>query len=209
MPKSLKLPASYYQKDDVVSLSKDLIGKVLVSKIGGKLTSGLIVETEAYDGRNDRACHAYGGRMTSRTRVMYESGGRAYVYLCYGIHHLFNIITNKEGLADAILIRALEPVDGIPGMLRRRGMEELAPRICAGPGCVSRALGISTQAHNRLDLTGDQVWIEDRGIEVASNRIIASPRVGIDYAGEDALLPWRFRLASDNGKPSRYASKAK
>lgn len=194
MPICVKiLPRSFYSRDDVVRISKDLLGKVLVSRFEGVLTAGKIVETEAYCGRDDRACHANNGRRTQRNEVMYGEGGHAYVYLCYGLHHLFNVVTNRAGTADAVLVRALEPLDGIETMLRRRGMPRLAPRLSAGPATLTEALGIGVR-HNAFDLRGDAIWIEDRGIDLRPREIIASPRVGIDYAGKDALRPWRFRI---------------
>lgn len=198
---SSKLPRSFYQRDDVVQISRDLIGKVLCTKVDGVLTTGKIVETEAYDGRNDKACHAHMNRRTKRTEVMYGKPGHAYVYLCYGIHNLFNIVTNNEGLADAVLVRAIEPLEGIEEMLVRRNKEKLQPSVGNGPGIISQALGI-TREHYGVDLLGNTIWIEDRGFEFAEKEIEASPRIGVDYAGEDARLPWRFTV-----KGSRWISK--
>ena len=196
-----KLPRSFYERDDVVQISRELIGKVLCTKVEGILTTGKIVETEAYDGRNDKACHAHLNRRTKRTEVMYGKPGHAYVYLCYGIHNLFNIVTNKEGLADAILIRGIEPLDGIDKMLLRRNKEKLQPSVGNGPGILSQALGINRD-HYGIDLLGDIIWIEDRNIAVGEDEIEASERIGIDYAEEDAKLPWRFTL-----KSSKWVSK--
>ncbi|MBA2368300.1 MAG: DNA-3-methyladenine glycosylase [Candidatus Protochlamydia sp.] len=198
-----KLSLSFYQQDDVVELSQLLIGKVLVSYIDNRLTSGIIVETEAYRAPDDRASHAYGMRRTKRNQMMYEAGGYAYVYLCYGIHPLLNIVTNKEGMPHAILIRAIEPINGIDTMLERRKLSKLERRLTAGPGAAARALGI-TMDHNGLPLTGSRLWIQEGLKEILPENIIASPRVGIDYAKEDALLPWRFRL-----KASPWTSPAK
>ena len=177
----------------MVQISKELIGKVLCTQFNGQLTTGKIVETEAYNGRTDRACHAYPNVRTARTETIYGPPGHAYVYLCYGIHHLFNVVTNKEGLADAILIRAIEPLPGEEIMLERRNQSSLKPMIANGPGKMSQALGIRT-AHNSEDLTGDTIWIEDRGVLLTDRDILASPRIGVDYAGDDAQLPWRFTL---------------
>ncbi|MFZ6050466.1 DNA-3-methyladenine glycosylase [Halocola ammonii] len=198
-----KLPRSFYQREDVVQIARDLLGKQLVTEIGGVRTSAKIVETEAYKGSTDRACHAFNYRKTKRTAVMFEPGGVAYVYLCYGIHHLFNIITNIEGEPDAVLIRAAEPLEGIEEMLARREMTELKARLTAGPGSLSKALGIRKE-QTGVDLTDDQIWLEDYGETISSELIIASPRVGIDYAGEDAKLPWRFRV-----KENKWVSPAK
>jgi len=199
MPK--KLPRSFYSRDDVVQISRELIGKVLCTNVNGVLTSGRIVETEAYDGRNDKACHSHLNKRTKRTEVMYGKPGHAYVYLCYGIHNLFNIVTNQQDLADAILIRAIEPVDGIDEMLKRRNKEKLHPSVGNGPGIISQALGINRD-HYGIDLLGDAIWIEDQGADVSDDEIKASERIGIDYAEEDAQLPWRFTL-----KGSKYVSK--
>ena len=198
-----KLPISFYTKDNVVGISKELLGKYLCTHIDGRYTCGMIVETEAYSGINDKACHAHLNRRTKRTEIMYATGGVAYVYLCYGIHHLFNIITNVKKQADAILIRAIEPTDGLDVMLQRRKMDELAPKITAGPGTVSQALGIN-KTHYGESLFANKIWLEDRGVEINDSAIIASPRVGVAYAEEDALLPWRFRI-----KGNIYTSKAK
>lgn len=166
-------------------------------------TGGRVVETEAYSGIGDRACHAHLNRRTKRTEIMYHAGGVAYVYLVYGLHALFNIVTNEAGRADAVLIRAIEPTEGVEEMMRRRQLPRPEPKLTAGPGIMCQALGITT-AHYGTDLTGNQIWVEDRLENVAEDAIIASPRVGVDYAGEDALLPWRFRI-----KGSPWTSKAK
>lgn len=198
----MKLPRDFYTRADVTLISQELLGKYLFTNIGGHLTAGMIVETEAYCGRGDKACHANNKR-TPRTEVMYGDGGHAYVYLCYGIHHLFNIVTNVEGTADAVLIRAVEPVEGMDWMLSRRNMAQPKTTLTAGPGSLSAALGITTK-HYGQDLLGDTIWVEDRGIDVAQQDIIASPRVGVAYAGEDALRPWRYRI-----KGNKWTSPAK
>ena len=183
----MKLDESFYLHADVVKIAKDLLGKVLFTRIRGKVTSGIIVETEAYS-QKERGCHAFSG-MTERNKVMFKSGGVAYVYLCYGIHHLFNIVTNVDGLADAVLIRALEPLTGEEHMLRR--MKAKSPqRISSGPGKLAKAMGID-RSFNGKYLGSDDVWVEDVGMVV---KIKASKRIGLDYAGRDALLPWRFTI---------------
>lgn len=198
----MKLTHSYYQQEDVVAIAKDLIGKKIVSKIDGKLTSGIITETEAYRGYDDKACHAHLGRFTERTKIMYETGGVAYIYLCYGIHHLFNIITNTKDNADAVLIRAVEPIDGVEFMLERRGKEKLDKTLTSGPGNFSKAFALD-KSHYGTDMTGDEIWIEDnKEFRFRESEITASKRVGIDYAEEDKDLPWRFYLNS-----SKYVSK--
>ena len=198
-----KIPRSFYTRPDVVTISRELLGKFLFTQFNGIRTGGMVVETEAYAGTGDRACHAHLNRRTKRTEIMYHAGGVAYVYLVYGLHALFNIITNEEGKADAVLVRAIEPTEGVEEMLLRRNLLSPEPRLTAGPGVVSQALGISTR-HYGTDLTGNDIWLEDRGVVVPEEDFIASPRVGIDYAGEDALLPWRFRI-----RGSRWMSKAK
>ncbi|MDA1121501.1 MAG: DNA-3-methyladenine glycosylase [Bacteroidetes bacterium] len=187
----MKLTRDFYTRPDVVTISRELLGKFLVTRIAGQLTSGMIVETEAYCGRNDKACHANNGRRTKRTEIMFEGGGKAYVYLCYGIHHLFNVTTNIDGLADAVLIRAIEPVDGVDLMLKRRNKPEVRPDLTSGPGALSQALEITT-SHYGQDLLGDTVWIENRDCDLTEEQIIAGNRIGVDYAGEDAFKPWRF-----------------
>ncbi len=196
-----KLPQSFYEREDVVQIAQDLIGKYLVTNIEGIITVGKIVETEAYCGRNDKACHAFLKR-TKRTEIMYARGGHAYVYLCYGIHHLLNVVTNKEGLADAVLIRAVEPVINVDGMRDRRGVEITGKRLTAGPGMLSQAMGITTRL-NGMDLLGDILWIGQQNSQ-AQVDIVSDVRIGIAYAEEDALLPWRFYE-----KDNRFVSKVK
>jgi DNA-3-methyladenine glycosylase len=178
----MKLPASYYQSQDVVALSKDLLGKYLFTCIDGVISGGYIVETEAYNGAIDRASHAFGNRFTPRTKTMFMPGGIAYVYLCYGIHEMFNIVTSGDGQPHAILVRAVNPTDGLEAMQGRRNMPVLKPTITMGPGSVAKALGIS-RAINAFSLQGDTVWIEDRGLTFPGEDIAAVPRVGVDYAG--------------------------
>jgi DNA-3-methyladenine glycosylase len=197
-----KLSKDFYTREDVTLVARQLLGKVLCTEIDGIYTSGMIVETEAYSQR-EKACHAFGGKRTTRTEIFYNDGGLSYVYLCYGIHYLFNVITNWNHTADAVLIRAIEPLEGTEDMLLRRGMDKMAYRIAAGPGSVCKAMGID-KTHNGLDLTDKEIWIEDRGISYKKSQIIASPRVGVDYAGEDAKLPWRYRV-----KDNLWVSKAK
>lgn len=186
-----KLPLSFYQQDNVVNLAQKLVGKVLCTHFDDTLTSGVITETEAYCGRGDKACHANNGTRTNRTETMYQAGGIAYVYLCYGIHHLFNVVTNAADKADAILVRAIQPLDGKECMLARRDSTDVRPSLTAGPGRLTQALGISTD-YDGTNLTGNQIWIEDRNINLSGDALTATKRVGVDYAGEDAQLPWRF-----------------
>lgn len=196
MPTYPKLPAAFFRRPDPVQIARELLGKHLFTNIGGVLTGGRIVETEAYAHINDQACHSHLGRYTSRTRIMYEPGGVAYTYLIYGIYTLFNIITNEEGKADAVLIRGLEPTEGIPEMLLRRNLTAVKRNLTGGPGLLTQALGITT-SHYGTDISGDLIWVEDRAEIPAEAEVVASPRVGIDYAGTDAALPWRFRIKSN------------
>lgn len=185
------LPISFYRRDDVVTIARGLLGKMLCTRINGGFAKAIITETEAYAGTEDRASHAYAGRRTARNEPMYAAGGVAYVYLCYGIHHLFNVVTGEEGNPHAVLIRAAIPAEGAKLMLRRRGKEKVDKTLMAGPGTVSQALGITTRLSG-ASLQGERIWIEDSGIEPAG--ITAGPRVGVGYAGEDAARPYRYVL---------------
>lgn len=193
MKRPKPLPQSFYLRDDVVSVARDLLGKVLCTDIGGARTSVVITETEAYAGVADKASHAWGDRRTRRTEPMYGPGGIAYVYLCYGIHHLFNVVTSERGVPHAVLVRAGEVHSGLPTMLERRGKPSPDRTLLAGPGSLARALGITT-ALTGSSLLGGPVWIEDHGPHIDAAGIVVGPRVGIDYAGEDASRPYRFRL---------------
>ncbi|MEY4929405.1 MAG: hypothetical protein RI909_129 [Bacteroidota bacterium] len=184
------LSDSFYQRSNVTQIAKELLGKKLVTNVLGKRTAGVIVETEAYSYR-ERGCHAYNNKMTNRNKVMFESGGVAYVYLCYGIHHLFNVVTNQHGLADAVLVRALQPSEGEPLMLNRMKTTS-TKRITSGPGKLTKALGID-RTFDGKNLNDAEVWIEE-GDLISAQKIVSSTRIGIDYAGEDALLPWRFSI---------------
>ncbi len=194
------LNRSFYTRGEVVTIAKELLGKFLVTSVNGKITSGMISETEAYEGITDRASHAYGNRFTERTRIMYENGGTAYVYLCYGIHSLFNIVTGLKGIPHAVLIRAVIPEDGKELMLSRTGKSSITKGFGSGPGNVSKILGIH-YSMTGLDLTKNNssngepaIWLEDRGILIPEEDILISTRVGVEYSGPDALLPYRFRI---------------
>lgn len=189
----MKLPRSYYLNDNVVEVAGDLIGKYLFTCIDGLITGGYITETEAYNGVVDKASHAFGNRVTPRTKTMYMEGGVAYVYLCYGIHEMFNIVTSVEGRPQAILIRSINPTDGVDVMMSRRSMAAIKPNITAGPGSVAKALGISRRV-NGVSLQSSTIWIEDRGLTFPIDSIASVPRIGVSYAGEDALLPYRFYI---------------
>ena len=186
------LPRSFYENPDVVDAAQKLIGKVLCTSFNSKFTSGIITETEAYCGRNDKACHANNGLRTGRTEVMYGEPGYAYIYLCYGIHHLFNVVTNRSGLADAVLIRAIHPLDGLEIMKERRQISNMK-NLTNGPGKLTQALGITTSLTG-APLSEPPLWIEDRSISIDKSQIKRSPRIGVDYAGEHAKRPWRFLL---------------
>ena len=184
------LPISFYEREDVVQIAKDLLGKVLVSNSGGVLTAGIICETEAYAGIGDKASHAYSNRRTKRTEVMYGPAGFSYVYLCYGIHHLFNVVCNKVGVPHAVLVRNVLPIEGLDFISERRGLSKESV-LSTGPGTMCQALGINLK-HNTISLQGPSLSIEDRGITISNEKIQITPRIGIAYAGEDALLPYRF-----------------
>jgi DNA-3-methyladenine glycosylase len=191
--KSQILPLSFYHRKEVLEISQALLGKFLVTKIDSCVTAGMIVEVEAYHGAEDRASHAYNFRYTARTQTMYLAGGVAYVYLCYGLHHLFNVVKAPQGIPHAVLIRAIEPVEGVNYMLKRRKLSKVHYKLTAGPGVLTQAMGI-TLALNGYSLGKPPVWIEDRGVKIAAKDIRHSPRIGIDYAKEHKELPWRFTL---------------
>ncbi len=198
-----KLTQQFYKRDNVLQIARDLLGKILVTNWKQIVTSGRIVEVEAYNGAGDKASHAFGGRRTKRNDVMYATGGLSYVYLCYGIHHLFNVVTNDEEIPHAILIRALEPMQGIDEMLKRTGKEKLDYTLTKGPGNVSKALGIFTH-HNAVSLQSKEIFIADDGFVYDAKEITTSPRIGVDFAGNDALLPYRFFIKGNpfvSGKP--------
>lgn len=188
-----KLHATFYQSPDVLTLCKDLIGKVLVSRVDSLLTSGIIVEAEAYRAPDDSACHAFGDRRTERTEVMFAPGGVAYIYICYGIHHLFNVVTGPGNSAHAILIRALEPLEGIDIMLERRKMHKVEPKITKGPGALSMAMGFDRSMSGQSLVTSNSLfYIEDRNIQCTEDKIATGPRIGCERAGVSASWPWRY-----------------
>lgn len=196
------LPPDYFESTDVTFLAKDLLGKFLCTEIDGLFTSGMIVETEAYRGPDDRACHAYNNRRTSRTEVMFGGGGHAYVYICYGMHHLMNVVTGPEDHAHAVLIRALEPADGIDIMSARRQMDVSDVRLTKGPGALSVALGIKSHlSGTSLFKKPTSIWIEDRDVAISDDSICQGKRIGVESAGEAADWPWRFFV-----KGCRYVS---
>lgn len=190
-----KIPLKFYRRSDVLQVAKELLGKILVSTSNGKRTAGRIVEVEAYNGVIDKASHAFNNKRTKRTEIMYADGGVAYVYLCYGIHHLFNVVTSKYDDPKAILIRALEPITGINEMLKRAGKKKLDASLTKGPGKLAKALGISI-FQNGQKLNGNTIYLADDGVVYSKKEVLISPRIGVDYADEDAMLPYRFYKAN-------------
>ena len=191
----MKLPASYYLNPDVEFLASDLLGKVLFTRTEVGVTAGIIVETEAYFSTGDKASHAYGGRRTARTETLYSEGGTAYIYLCYGIHHLFNVVTSVKDDPKCVLIRSIEPLEGLDIMEMRRKMPADRKAISSGPGSAAKSLGIDLTFNKSL-LTGNRIWIEDRGLSYGTSKIGTASRVGIAYAQEHADLPLRFFIAN-------------
>lgn len=195
-----KIPLSFYDRKDVVIIARELLGKIIVTNFSGKVTSGKIVETEAYLGFTDKASHAYAGRRTARNEHMYSPAGTAYVYICYGMHTMFNIVTNKKNIPDAVLIRAIEPVKGVEIMAQRTQKNISDPSITRGPGNVGKALGISKH-HSGIFLFEDKIFLLDDDIKIPVEKIGVSKRIGVESAGEDSLLPYRFYL-----KGNKYVS---
>lgn len=202
-----RLPLEFYTQTDVVQIARDLLGMVLVTEFEGKRTSGRITETEAYRAPEDRASHAFGNRRTTRTETMFQTGGRTYIYLCYGIHHLFNVVTGPEDMAHAVLIRAIEPLEGLNIMQARRGRvstpnqrtihnpKKIDIRLTNGPGTLAQALGITSAFNGQSLLSSDgPIWIEASDSKILADEIASGPRIGVDYAGECASWPWRFWL---------------
>ncbi|WP_345955927.1 DNA-3-methyladenine glycosylase [Mucilaginibacter sp. PAMB04168] len=200
----MKLHESFYLNSQVTEVARNLLGKYLFTSIDGVITGGYIVETEAYNGVIDKASHAYGNRLTPRTQTMFAHGGVAYVYLCYGIHEMLNVVTSVAGQPHAVLIRAVNPTVGLDTMLYRRNMAVVKPNITAGPGSVGKALGINRKL-NGISFQSDQLWIEDQGLTFSDDQIAAVPRIGVAYAAEDALLPYRFYVKGNVyvSKPNR------
>lgn len=223
-----KLNKSFYAREDTVKIAKELIGKYLLTDIGGEgITGGKIVETEAYLGVIDKASHGYGNRKTERNKNLYKEGGYAYVYFIYGMYYLFNVVTGMENNADAVLIRAIEPEIGLDIMMTRKekaksGKSKLKNktdknktsvglyRITSGPGLLTVALGIDLR-HNGITVCENNnndnidnkkkkldIWLEDRNKNITAEDIIKTPRIGVGYAAEHALLPYRFKLKGNN-----------
>jgi DNA-3-methyladenine glycosylase len=195
-----KVPLSFYDRKDVIQIAKELLGKILVTNFDGLITSGRIVETEAYVGIVDKASHSFGGRRTARNEHMYAAAGTAYVYICYGMHQMMNIVTNKKEIPDAVLIRALEPLEGIDIMLQRTGKSFLDYTLTRGPGNVGKALGIFKH-HSGSFLLDNEIYLLNDNYTITNEAIGISRRIGVEGAGEHSLLPYRFYV-----KGNRYVS---
>jgi DNA-3-methyladenine glycosylase len=186
-----KIPISFYNRKDVVQIAKDLLGKIVVTNIDGFVTSGRIVETEAYVGITDKASHSFGGKRTARNEIMYAAPGTAYIYICYGMHQMLNIVTNEKEIPDAVLIRAIEPIKGIDIMLERTGKKVLDKTLTRGPGKVGKALGIFKH-HSGAYLLDNEIYLLDDGFIIEGKDLGISIRIGVESAGSDGLLPYRF-----------------
>lgn len=195
-----KIPLSFYTRKDAVAIAKDLIGKIIVTNFNGCITSGRIVETEAYVALTDKASHSFGGKRTARNEHMYAAAGTAYVYICYGLHQMMNIVTNDKDIPDAVLIRAVEPLEGIDIMLKRTGKPTLDKTLTHGPGNVGKALGIFKH-HSGNHLLGNKIYLMDDHLKINEEQIGTSVRIGVESAGADSLLPYRFYL-----KGNKYVS---
>lgn len=198
-----KLGIDFYKRKNVLAIARDLLGKIIVTDFDDGFTSARIVETEAYAGVTDKASHAWQGKRTARNEVMYLAGGISYVYICYGMHQMFNVVTNVSEVPHAILIRAAEPLSGTDIMLARTGKKVLDTTLTKGPGNMAKALGIA-KIHSGGDLSGDAIYIASDGYALKNEQIGISQRIGVDYAGGDALLPYRFYIKGNkfvSGKP--------
>jgi len=203
MTRTKKLDLTFYERKDVVLIARELLGKILVTRFKGNTTSGRIVETEAYAGVHDRASHAFGGKRTTRNEHLYGAPGTVYIYISYGLHHLFNVITNRKNIPHGVLIRALEPLEGIDIMVERTGKSASDYSITKGPGNLSRAMGMSRE-HNGSDLFSGEIFIADDGFRYKKDQFMSTKRIGIESAGKDADLPYRFIV-----KENRYVSAKK
>ncbi len=191
-----KLPIDFFRREDTLTIAKELLGKtLLVLGEDNEWSGGIITEVEAYLGAQDKACHAYNYRKTKRNEVMFQQGGIAYVYFCYGMYDMLNFVTNKEGEPHAILIRAIKPTINIEKILQRRNLEKLTPKVSAGPGRLTKALNITTK-YNGEPLTGNKIYVLNAET-VPEENIIATPRIGIKYAEEDKYKPYRFYIKNE------------
>ncbi len=201
-----KLERDFYDRDSL-EVARDLLGKNLVHVNRKQNLIGKIVEVEAYIGDIDKACHAYKNKMTNRTKALYGPPGSSYVYLIYGMYYCFNVVTEREGKAAAILIRALQPLDGLDLMAQKRYQKSLdiltrreIINLTNGPGKLSMAMGIN-KSHNQMDLCGHELYITD-GLDADKSSIVSGPRINIDYAEEAVDFPWRYYI-----KGNSYLSK--
>ena len=200
-----KIPPAFYKRKDVVAIAKELIGKILETDIDGRVTTARIVETEAYAAHVDRASHSYNGRRTNRNEHMYSDAGTVYVYICYGMHTMLNVVTNDIGIPDAVLVRAAEPISGMDIMLERTGKKVLDPTLTRGPGNLAKALGIH-KTHSGAFFGEENIHLYDDGYRLAEAEIGASKRIGVESAGDDALLPYRFYIKGNkfvSGRPTK------
>ena len=193
MANSEKLAREFYTRQDTLLIARQLLGKrLVVPATDGTRVSGMIVETEAYMGPEDKASHAYGNRRTKRTEAMFSIGGIAYVYLVYGMHYQFNVVTNIESMPHAVLIRAIEPDEGLASMRQRRLLSD-DRNLTNGPGKLCQALGID-RSYNEANLLGERVWIEENNKKITASQIASGVRIGINYAEEYINNEWRFWL---------------
>lgn len=200
-----KLSRSFYKRNDVVSIARELLGKIVVTNINGIRTSGRIVETEAYVAFTDKASHSFNGRRTAKNEHMYSPAATSYIYICYGIHQMLNIVTNEKDIPDAVLIRAIEPMEGIEEMLQRTGKNKPDNTLTKGPGNVGKALGLFKH-HSGISLMDETIALYEDKFELAADSIGSSKRIGVDYAGTDALLPYRFYIKGNpfvSAKPNK------
>lgn len=199
-----KLSNDFYRRDDVVNISRELLGKHLFVNTENEITGGIIVETEAYRGPEDVGSHAFNNRRTARNEIMYGTGGVVYMYICYGIHNMLNIVTGMENTAHAILIRALQPTTGIEIMRERRSVFNDDNRLCRGPGALAQALALR-KVHNGISLQDNEIWIEDHGLLFNDDETIAGPRIGLNIDEPYKSIPWRFYKKGDPNvsKPHR------
>lgn len=198
----MRLGTEFYRRTDSLKIARELLGKRLVVPVDGARVSGLIVETEAYMGPLDKGAHSYNNRRTNRTEVMFHEGGLAYVYFIYGMYYQFNVVVNREGVPHAVLVRAVEPEEGIEVMRDRRGAAKRDTELASGPGKLCVAFGIDRSLNGEDLVASERVWLEDAGRRVRPRDIMSGPRVGIDYAEEFAAKPWRFWI-KDNPHVSR------
>lgn len=195
-----KIPLSFYNRKDVVKIARELLGKIVVTNFNGMVTSGRIVETEAYAGLTDKASHSFNGKRTARNEHMYSPPGTAYIYICYGMHQMLNIVTNEKEIPDAVLIRAIEPLKGVEIMADRTAKSESDKTITRGPGNVGKALGIFKH-HSGLYLMDEEIYLLDDHQKIPDEKMGISKRIGVESAGIDGLLPYRFYI-----KGNRYVS---